>query len=78
MRLARWPMVRLGGFGEPQGDADGTRYDLVVRVGRRSFVAILDGPTGQRVLGDFVVAVQRGIRGEFLYSDYDAASMLPA
>ncbi len=76
VRLARWPLVQLGGFGEPQGGPDGSRFDLVVRVGRQSFVALLDGPTGQRTLRDFVVAVQRGMRGDFAYADYDAASML--
>ncbi len=76
VRLARWPLVQLGTFGEAQGGTAGSRFDLVVRVGRESFVALLDGPTGQRTLRDFVVAVQRGMRGDFAYADYDAASML--
>jgi hypothetical protein len=55
---------------------DGSRFDLVVRVGRRTSVALLDGPSGQRVLRDFVVAVQKGVRGDFTSLDYDAAPML--
>ncbi len=76
VRLAQWPLVSLGGFGEPQSGSDDSRFDLVVRVGRESFVALLDGPTGLQTLRHFVVAVQRGMRGDFAYVDYDAASML--
>lgn len=74
--LVRWPLVRLGGLGETLAEDDGSWFGLVVRVGRRSFVSLLDGPSGQRTLRDFVVAVQKGMRGEYAYLDYDAASML--
>ena len=39
-------------------------------------MALLEGPGAQRVLRDFVVTVQQGMRGEFASHDDGAASML--
>lgn len=79
VRVARWAQVRLGGLGEPGTLADGDgRYDLVIRVGCSTFVAVLEGLSGQRALRDFVLAVQRAMRGGYAYIDYDAASTLTA
>jgi hypothetical protein len=76
LQVARWSLVRLGQLNETPAEDDGSRFDLVVRVGRRVFVVLLDGPGGQRALRDFVVAVQKGVRGDFASRAYPATSML--
>jgi hypothetical protein len=76
IRLARWSQVRLGGLNEARVEEQGSPLDLVVRVGRRTFVALFEGPGARRALRDFVVTVQQGMRGEFAYHDDGAASML--
>lgn len=76
IQFVRWPLVRLGELSETPAEDHGLRFDLVVRAGRRTFVALLDGPAGQRALRDFVVAVQRSVRGDVPLPDVEPASML--
>lgn len=73
-KLMPWSRVRLGARSAVCEDE--STFDVVVRVGRKTFIALLDGNDGQRTLREFVVAAQHGIRGDFKYIDYDAASVL--
>ena len=74
--LVPWDRVSLATVGHPETDDRDDHYDLLIRDGRRTFLVRLTGPAGKRALRDFVVTAQRGIRGEFRYLDYDAASSL--
>lgn len=72
---ARWSRVRLG-FDPESASVAPSSFDLVVHVGQRAFHALLTGPGGQKALRDFVVSVQRGVRGDLAYADYDSAALL--
>jgi hypothetical protein len=73
---ACWSQVRLG-FDVDRADSDDdSGFDLVIRVGRQAFHAVSNGPNGQKVLREFVVAAQQCSRMDAIYSDYDAAAML--
>jgi hypothetical protein len=60
VRCVPWTLVRLGAAGLDERLAEG-RFDLVVRVGRRSYRAFLEGPPGRLALRDFVIVVQRAL-----------------
>ena len=73
---ARWSHVQLSTGGDRADADDPSYFDIVVRVGRKAFHALLPGPAGQKALREFVVSVQRGVKGNLAYVDYDAAAML--
>lgn len=73
---ARWSHVLLSSGGERADGDDPSYFDIVVRVGREAFHALLPGPAGQKALREFVVSAQRGVKGNLAYVDYDAAAML--
>jgi hypothetical protein len=73
---ARWSQVRLGFDLDRADDDDDPQFGLVIRVGRQALHAVSNGPNGQKVLREFVVAAQQCIRKDAIYSDYDAATML--
>jgi hypothetical protein len=55
-----WNVVKLGAAGLDERVSEGS-FDLVVRVGRRSYRALLEGSPGRSALRDFVTVVQRAL-----------------
>jgi hypothetical protein len=62
VRWERWSRVSFACEVERPAGVE-NEFDLVIRVGHRTFRALLSGPSGQRALRDFVVAAQRCARG---------------
>ena len=61
VRWSTWADVRLGVFAGASDLADAaTPFGLVVHVGPRRYLALLEGPAGRVALRDFVVATQAG------------------
>lgn len=75
IRWADWSAVRLAIDHEVRRDDEGTGF-LIVRIGRKAFAALAEGPAARRALRDFRLTVQRLLRSDRDYVDYDAASTL--
>jgi hypothetical protein len=75
IRWANWSAVHLAFDTEPQRGDDDTGF-LIVRVGRKAFAALAEGPVARQALREFRLTVQRLLRSDRDYVDYDAASTL--
>jgi hypothetical protein len=63
VRWSTWADVRLGAHAGSSDLADATApFGLVVHIGPRRYLALLEGPAGRVALRDFVVAAQAAQR----------------
>jgi hypothetical protein len=72
---AHWSAVRLPIDSELLRDDEETGL-LTVRVGRKTFAALAEGPAAQQALREFGLTVQCLLHSDRDYVDYDAASTL--
>lgn len=75
IRWASWSAVRLPIDSELYRDDEDAGL-LIVRVGRKAFAALAEGPVARQALREFRLTVQRLLRSDRDYVDYDAASTL--